>query len=196
MFSTSKVKRRQKFVWRLPDGVWRLNPKSQKNYQNTKSTNQDENFSKKSMLSTLKKNRSQKFAWRLPDRICRLDLKSWKKYWNIKSTNQRIFFKKKIYLVTKKCKGAKNSYGGYTAELAGSTQNPKKMIEKTTLPTKTKIFPKSMFSSLKVKRSLKFVSELPDGICRLNPKCEKKTVGTLNQPIRTKIFPTKVCLLP
>jgi hypothetical protein len=28
MFSTSKVKRRQKFVWGLPDGVWRLNPKS------------------------------------------------------------------------------------------------------------------------------------------------------------------------
>jgi predicted HNH restriction endonuclease len=27
-FSTSKVKRRQKFVWRLPDGVCRLNPKS------------------------------------------------------------------------------------------------------------------------------------------------------------------------
>jgi predicted HNH restriction endonuclease len=28
MFRTSKVKRRQKFVWRLPEGVWRLNPKS------------------------------------------------------------------------------------------------------------------------------------------------------------------------
>jgi hypothetical protein len=28
MFSTSKVKRRQKFVWRLPDGVYSLNPKS------------------------------------------------------------------------------------------------------------------------------------------------------------------------
>jgi hypothetical protein len=30
-----------------------------KNHQNTKSTNQNENFPKKSMLSTLKKNRSQ-----------------------------------------------------------------------------------------------------------------------------------------
>jgi hypothetical protein len=28
MFSTSKVKRRQKFVWGLPDKVCRLNPKS------------------------------------------------------------------------------------------------------------------------------------------------------------------------
>jgi cellulose biosynthesis protein BcsQ len=28
MFSTSKVKRRQKFVWGLPDGACRLNPKS------------------------------------------------------------------------------------------------------------------------------------------------------------------------
>jgi hypothetical protein len=28
MFSTSKVKRRQKFVWRLPDAVCRLKPKS------------------------------------------------------------------------------------------------------------------------------------------------------------------------
>jgi hypothetical protein len=28
MFSASKMKRRQKFVWGLPDGVCRLNPKS------------------------------------------------------------------------------------------------------------------------------------------------------------------------
>jgi hypothetical protein len=28
MFSTSNVKRRQKFAWGLPDGVFRLNPKS------------------------------------------------------------------------------------------------------------------------------------------------------------------------
>jgi hypothetical protein len=57
-------------------------------------------------------------------------------------------------------------------------------------------FPKkSMFSSLKVKRNQKFVWELPDGICRLNPK-SLKNVGTPNQPIRTKMFPTKVCLVP
>jgi hypothetical protein len=31
IFSTSKVKRRQKFVCGLPDGVFRLNPKSLKN---------------------------------------------------------------------------------------------------------------------------------------------------------------------
>jgi hypothetical protein len=28
ILSTAKVKRRQKFIWRLPDGVCRLNPKS------------------------------------------------------------------------------------------------------------------------------------------------------------------------
>jgi transposase len=50
MLSTSKVKRRQKFIWGLPDGVCRLNPKSLKNYQNTKSTNQDEHFFKKICL--------------------------------------------------------------------------------------------------------------------------------------------------
>jgi hypothetical protein len=37
------------------------NPK--KNYQDTKSINQDEHFPKKSMLSTLKKKKSQKFVW-------------------------------------------------------------------------------------------------------------------------------------
>jgi hypothetical protein len=46
MFSTSEVKRSQKFVWGLPDGICRLNPKSQKNYPCTKSTNRNENFAK------------------------------------------------------------------------------------------------------------------------------------------------------
>jgi hypothetical protein len=47
MFSTF---RSQKFVWGPPYGICRFNPKSKKNYQNTKSTN----FLKKSMFSTLK----------------------------------------------------------------------------------------------------------------------------------------------
>jgi hypothetical protein len=50
------------------------NPK--KIYQNIKSTDQDEHFSKKIMLSTLKKKRSQKLVWELPDGICRLNAKS------------------------------------------------------------------------------------------------------------------------
>jgi hypothetical protein len=94
MLSSSKVKISQKFVWGLP-GVCRLNPKSKKNYQNTKSTNQDKNFPKK------------------------------------------------IYLVSQ-CRGAKNSYGGYPTELVGSTQNHKKNIRTANLPIKTKIFPKKV----------------------------------------------------
>jgi hypothetical protein len=68
----------------------------------SKSTNQDESFSKKSMFSTLKKKRSQKFVWGLPCRICSLDLKSCKKYWNIKSTNQNEHFPKKNIFSTSK----------------------------------------------------------------------------------------------
>jgi hypothetical protein len=37
-----------------PDGDCRLNPKSEKNRRNNKSTNQNENFPKKTMLRTLK----------------------------------------------------------------------------------------------------------------------------------------------
>jgi hypothetical protein len=44
--------------------------------------------------------------------------------------------------------------GGYKTEFAGSTQNPIKINGTPNLPTRTKIFPKkSMFSSLKVKKS-------------------------------------------
>jgi hypothetical protein len=58
----------------------------------------------------------------------------------------------KVFLVLQKCKGAKNSLEGYPTEFAGSTQNPKKLIETPNLPIKTKIFPKkNMFSSLKLK---------------------------------------------
>jgi hypothetical protein len=42
---------------------------------------------------------------------------------------------------TLKKKGAKNSYGGYPAEFAGSTQNPKKIIGTPNFPIKKKIFP-------------------------------------------------------
>jgi hypothetical protein len=46
-------------------------PKILKKYQNIKSTNQNENFPKKSMFSTLKVYRNQKFVWGLPDEISR-----------------------------------------------------------------------------------------------------------------------------
>jgi hypothetical protein len=38
-------------------------------------------------------------------------------------------------------KRAKNSYGGYLTEFAGSTQNPKKITGTPNLPIKKKIFP-------------------------------------------------------
>jgi hypothetical protein len=53
MLSTSKVKRSQKFVWRLPTEFVQAQPQiPKKNYQNTKSTNQDEHFTKKVFLVT------------------------------------------------------------------------------------------------------------------------------------------------
>jgi hypothetical protein len=48
----------------------------------------------------------------------------------------------KVCLVPLKCKGAKNSYGSYPKEFAGSTQNPNKMTGTPNLPIRTKIFPK------------------------------------------------------
>jgi hypothetical protein len=43
---------------------------------------------------------------------------------------------------TSKVKKGKNSYGGYATEFAGSTQNPKKIIETPNLPIRTKMIPK------------------------------------------------------
>jgi hypothetical protein len=62
----------------VPNGVSWLNPKSSKNYQITKSTNQEENFSKKIMLRPLKETKNQKIVLELPDRINRLNPKSLK----------------------------------------------------------------------------------------------------------------------
>jgi hypothetical protein len=53
-------------------------------------------------------------------------------------------FSKKVCLVPQKCKGAKNSCGGYATEFAGSTQNPKKIIGIPNLPIKTNIFSKKV----------------------------------------------------
>jgi hypothetical protein len=65
----------------------------------------------------------------------------------------------------------KKSYGGYPTEFTGSTQNPKKIIRKPNLSIRLNIFPKkTMFSTLRKKRSQKFVLGLPDRICRLDLK--------------------------
>jgi hypothetical protein len=42
------------------------------------------------------------------------------------------------------CKGAKNSYGGYPTEFAGSTQNPKKIIGTPNQPIREN-FPKKNY---------------------------------------------------
>jgi hypothetical protein len=47
----------------------RAQPKILQKGPNTKSTNQNENFPKKSMFSSLKVKRSQKFVWGLSDGI-------------------------------------------------------------------------------------------------------------------------------
>jgi hypothetical protein len=59
----------------------------------------------------------------------------------------RKFFQKSMLSTLK----VKNSYGGYPSEFAGSTQNPKKIIETPNIPIKTKVFlKKTMFRTLKV----------------------------------------------
>jgi hypothetical protein len=79
MFSSSKVKRRQKFVWGLPDRVCRLNPKSKKKYQNTKSTNQNKKFPKKNYVSYLKSVKAPKICMRATRRNLQTQPKTLKK---------------------------------------------------------------------------------------------------------------------
>jgi hypothetical protein len=69
-------------------------------------------------------------------------------------------------LNTSKVKKNKDTYGIYPTTFAGTTQNPQKNIKKSTNQDEN-FSKKSMFSTLKKKRSQKFV---PYGICRLNPK--------------------------
>jgi hypothetical protein len=77
-----------------------------------------------------------------------------------------------------KSKGAKNSYGGYQTEFAGSTQNLKKITGTPNLPIKTKII---QIKVCLVKRSQKFVWELPEGICPGSPK-NNRTQVTFRKP--------------
>jgi hypothetical protein len=56
--------------------------------------------------------------------------------------SKRKFSQRKVCLVPQMCTGAKNSYGGYPMEFAGSTQNLKKNIGTSNQPIKTKMFAK------------------------------------------------------
>jgi hypothetical protein len=76
-----------------------------------------------------------------------------------------------MYIQYLKSAKNKDTYGIYPTMFANSTQNPNKIIETPNQPIEIKKYSnKRMFSTSKVKRSQKFVWELPDGICRLNPK--------------------------
>jgi hypothetical protein len=99
----------------------------------------------------------------------------------------------KEYLVIQKCKETKNCRS-YPTEFAGSTQNLKKIIRTPNLPIRTNIFPKkTMYSTLKKKRSQKFVWELLDEICRLNPKSLKNHRNTKSTNQNEHFSKKKLC---
>jgi hypothetical protein len=69
MLSTLKKKRSKNSYGSNPTEFASSTHNPKKNHRNIKSTNQKENFPKKTMFRTLKVQRSQKFVWGLPDKI-------------------------------------------------------------------------------------------------------------------------------
>jgi hypothetical protein len=65
IFDTSKITKTKIHMGSIRQSL-QAQPKTIKNI---KSTNQNKNFTKKTMFSTLKVKRSQKFVWELPDGI-------------------------------------------------------------------------------------------------------------------------------
>jgi hypothetical protein len=100
----------------------------------------------------------------------------------IETPKQPIEIKKSQIKVccTSKVKKRKNSYGGYPTEYAGSTQNPKKIIS---TPSKKEKEPKIRLGA--TRRNL-----------QAQLKILKKSSKQQILPIRTKIFPKKLCFLP
>jgi hypothetical protein len=101
----------------------------------------------------------KRYIWDLSDKICNLNKKK-----VIEIPNQPIETKKnsnKSMFSISKMKRRQNSYRGYL----------KKLSEHQIYQSGRIFFQQSMLSTLKMKRSQKFVWELPDGICKLNPKC-------------------------
>jgi hypothetical protein len=77
IFSTLKMKRSQKIVWKLPNGICMLDSKSLKKLLEHQIDQSDRIFFQKNYIfRTLKGERSQKFVWGPYDRICRLYPKS------------------------------------------------------------------------------------------------------------------------
>jgi hypothetical protein len=97
-------------------------------------------------------------------------------YWNTKSINQNKKFRKKTTLKVER--GQKYA----RTKFVGSTQNPNKKYQNIKSTKYTGNFPKkSMFSTLKLYRSQKFVWRLPDGI-RLGSLKNNRTQVTFRKP--------------
>jgi hypothetical protein len=85
--SPSKMKRSQKFVWRLPDGICRLDPKTSKKLSEHQLNQSERWFYQKTIFSTLKVTRSQKFVSGLLDEIRPMGLKNDKTQIKFKKPN-------------------------------------------------------------------------------------------------------------
>jgi hypothetical protein len=113
---------------------------------------------------------------------------------NFRCQSKQKNSQKTVFRTVKSVKeGAKNLYGGYPTEFAGSTQNPKKIIGTSNQPKK---FSKNCVSYRKKCKGAKnsyggYPAEFAGST--QNPK---KIIRTSNQPIKTQMFPKKVCLVP
>jgi competence CoiA-like predicted nuclease len=95
---------------------------------------------------------------------------------------------------TPKVKKNKDTYEIYPTKFASSTQQHKKVIETPNQPIEIKkISNKRMISTLKVKKAR---MEATRRSLQAPHKILKKIIRTPNLPIRTKIFPKKVSLVP
>jgi hypothetical protein len=100
MFSTSKVKRSQKFVSGQPDGFCGLDLNLKKNWRKFKSTNQNKNFPKKTMFRIPLKCKAAKDSYGgYPTEFAGSTQNLYKYCRYIKSTNQNNNFPKKVCLV-------------------------------------------------------------------------------------------------
>jgi hypothetical protein len=121
----------------------------------------------------------QRYIWDLSDKVCNLNPKTLKSYRNTKSTNRNKKSQIKVCLLYFKSeKKAKIRMGTTQRNLQAQLKILKKLSEHQIYQSGRKFSQKGMLSTLKKQRSRKFVWELPDGICRLNPKSYKNDRNT------------------
>jgi hypothetical protein len=140
MFSTLKVKRSPKFVWELPDGICRLNPKCKKIGRTSNQPIKTKKFSTKVFLVPSKCKEAKSSYGGYPTEFASSTQNPTKINETPNLPTETKISLKTLCFVPQKCKGAKNTYGSYPTEFAGSTQNPKKMIGTPNLPIKMKFF--------------------------------------------------------